>query len=56
MTGSKGVQPPVFFDYQATTRVDDRVLEVMVPYFRQFSNPHSRSHSFGWRAVCSGSC
>ncbi|WP_447582071.1 IscS subfamily cysteine desulfurase [Anaplasma marginale] len=50
MTGSKGVQPPVFFDYQATTRVDDRVLEVMVPYFRQFSNPHSRSHSFGWRA------
>ncbi|ASI47695.1 MAG: IscS subfamily cysteine desulfurase [Anaplasma ovis] len=50
MTGSKGVQPPMFFDYQATTRVDDRVLEAMIPYFRQFSNPHSRSHSFGWKA------
>ncbi|MCU7611618.1 IscS subfamily cysteine desulfurase [Anaplasma capra] len=45
-----GVRPPIFFDYQSTTRVDDRVLEVMIPYFRQFSNPHSRSHSFGWRA------
>ena len=41
---------PVFFDYQATTRIDDRVLQAMIPYFQQFSNPHSRSHCYGWRA------
>ncbi|QJC27576.1 cysteine desulfurase IscS [Anaplasma platys] len=41
---------PVFFDYQATTRVDDRVIQAMIPYFQQFSNPHSRSHCFGWKA------
>ncbi|AHX05569.1 IscS subfamily cysteine desulfurase [Ehrlichia chaffeensis] len=41
---------PVFLDYQSTTKTDDRVLEAMMPYFKQFSNPHSRSHSFGWKA------
>ncbi|MFV9839077.1 MAG: IscS subfamily cysteine desulfurase [Aaplasma endosymbiont of Hyalomma asiaticum] len=41
---------PVFFDYQATTRIDDRVLQAMIPYFQQFSNPHSRSHCYGWKA------
>ncbi|MEH0831655.1 IscS subfamily cysteine desulfurase [Anaplasma bovis] len=41
---------PVFFDYQATTRVDDRVIKAMLPYFQQFSNPHSRSHCYGWQA------
>ncbi|WP_249548866.1 IscS subfamily cysteine desulfurase [Anaplasma phagocytophilum] len=46
----RGVKLPVFFDYQATTKLDDRVLEAMIPYFQQFSNPHSRSHCYGWRA------
>ncbi|MDN5248055.1 MAG: IscS subfamily cysteine desulfurase [Wolbachia endosymbiont of Tyrophagus putrescentiae] len=41
---------PVFLDYQSTTKVDPRVLDVMIPYFNEFSNPHSRSHQFGWSA------
>ncbi|MDG7056497.1 MAG: IscS subfamily cysteine desulfurase [Wolbachia endosymbiont of Meromenopon meropis] len=41
---------PIFLDYQSTTKVDPRVLKVMIPCFSEFSNPHSRSHSFGWIA------
>src|SRR6187399_1503881 len=41
----------VYLDYHATTPVDPRVLEVMIPFFTdQFGNPSSASHAWGWKA------
>lgn len=44
------IKLPIFLDYQSTTKVDSRVLDIMIPCFSEFSNAHSRSHSFGWSA------
>ncbi len=42
---------PIYMDYSATTPVDPRVVDKMVPWLSQhFGNPASRSHPFGWEA------
>ncbi|MBL7999122.1 MAG: cysteine desulfurase [Candidatus Kapabacteria bacterium] len=46
------MQTPVYLDYNATTPLDERVLEAMMPYLQgKFGNPSSSAHWFGWQAV-----
>ncbi len=45
------LQFPIYLDHHATTPVDPRVLEAMLPYFREdFGNASSQTHVYGWRA------
>ncbi|WP_267384456.1 cysteine desulfurase family protein [Cyanobacterium sp. uoEpiScrs1] len=44
-------QRPIYLDHHATTPMDERVLEAMIPYFTQhFGNPSSTTHIYGWES------
>ena len=51
MKGIKLTGRPLYLDMQATTPIDPRVIDSMLPYFTdQYGNPHSRTHMYGWES------
>ncbi|XP_002980700.2 cysteine desulfurase, mitochondrial [Selaginella moellendorffii] len=51
MKGVRIAGRPLYLDMQATSPVDPRVLDAMIPYYlHQFGNPHSRTHLYGWES------
>ncbi|KAK9105239.1 hypothetical protein Scep_022083 [Stephania cephalantha] len=51
MKGVKISARPLYLDMQATSPVDPRVLDAMLPYYlSRFGNPHSRTHLYGWES------
>ena len=49
MKGIRLSGAPLYLDMQATTPLDPRVLDAMLPYqTEQYGNPHSRTHMYGW--------
>ncbi|KAF4351821.1 hypothetical protein F8388_005099 [Cannabis sativa] len=51
MKGVKIAGRPLYLDMQATSPVDPRVLDAMLPFYvSQYGNPHSRTHMYGWEA------
>lgn len=48
---SSSLKRPVYLDFQATTPMDPRVLDKMLPYLTSYyGNPHSRTHQYGWES------
>src|SRR5262249_54222818 len=50
LMSNENLQSPVYLDYNATTPIDPRVLDEMLPWFREPSNSGSRTHLLGQRA------
>lgn len=51
MKGIRLAGAPMYLDMQATTPLDPRVLDAMLPFWtEQYGNPHSRTHFFGWES------
>lgn len=55
MKGIKIAGRPLYLDMQATSPVDPRVLDAMLPFYvSQYGNPHSRTHLYGWESEMAG--
>ena len=51
MKGIRLTGTPMYLDMQATTPIDPRVLDAMIPHMvDKYGNPHSRTHALGWEA------
>lgn len=54
---AESVLRPLYMDVQATTPLDPRVLDAMLPYLvNYYGNPHSRTHAYGWESEAAMEC